>query len=127
VVTAASEAVLSYDSQVIPYHIKIPAMDYEGFLLDPYFDQVTDFIETHLRVTNVLVHCMAGISRSVSFVIAYLMKFRGMKYDEALGFIRSRRSVVVSILIQANPNSGFVTQLKRYRKYLKSHGKISKN
>lgn len=125
-VTASSETAVNYDKQTIPFHIKIQALDYPSFSLEPYFEQVTDFIESQLQVTNVLVHCMAGISRSVSFTIAYLMKYKGLKFDEALSLIQSRRSIVIYSLTQANPNDGFVTQLKRYRKYLKSKGKIYK-
>lgn len=85
---------MNYDKQVIPYHLKIPALDYETFSLDPYFEQAADFIESNLHVTNVLVHCMAGVSRSVSFTIGYLMKYRGMQFEDALNLVRSRRPIV---------------------------------
>ena len=94
VVTSASEASVNYDQQVIPYHLKIPALDYESFSLEPYFEQAADFIDSSLAATNVLVHCMAGMSRSVSFTIAYLMKYRGMGFDDALNLVRSRRLIV---------------------------------
>lgn len=72
-------------------------MDYEGFALNQYFDQAADYLDQHLSITNVLVHCMAGVSRSVSLVIAYLMKYRGMRFEDALNLIRSRRPVVLII------------------------------
>ncbi len=49
----------------------------------------------------------AGISRSVSFVIAYLMKENMWKYDEAYNFVKSKRKTI-------SPNSGFIQQLMRY-------------
>ena len=59
---------------------------------------------------------MAGISRSTTLLIAYLIRYRGMKSDEALQYVRSRRSIV-------NPNPGFWNQLKQYEKILiKRHG-----
>jgi dual specificity MAP kinase phosphatase len=32
---------------------------------------------------NVLIHCLAGISRSPTLAIAYLMKHQSLKSDEA--------------------------------------------
>lgn len=54
---------------------------------------------------NVLVHCSAGVSRSVSIVVAYLMKEKNMSYIKAIDYVRKRRPV-------ANPNYSFVQQLK---------------
>lgn len=51
-----------------------------------------------------LVHCAAGVSRSASFVIAYLMKKRDMLYPDALRYVKERRKVI-------SPNSGFKKQL----------------
>ncbi len=53
---------------------------------------------------KVVVHCIAGISRSASICAAYLIKHRGMSAIEALEFVRSRRRM-------ANPNAGFIGQL----------------
>jgi protein-tyrosine phosphatase len=45
----------------------------------------------------VLVHCMAGVSRSASFVIAYVMRKQGKGFEQALQFVKERRA-------KANPN-----------------------
>lgn len=55
----------------------------------------------------VLVHCMAGISRSASVVVAYLVKFEKMPLPEALRHAKEIRTVV-------NPNPGFMQQLEWY-------------
>ncbi len=59
----------------------------------------------------VLVHCYAGISRSVSVCIAYLMRFKGMSYDKACGFMFDKRPC-------SSPNSKFRLDLARYYTYL---------
>lgn len=56
---------------------------------------------------TVLVHCHAGISRSVAIVLAYLMHMRKISVQDALNLIRSRRPI-------ADPNSGFMHQLELY-------------
>jgi len=53
---------------------------------------------------TVLVHCHAGMSRSVSIVIYFLMKLKKMTYIQALMYIRKHRPI-------AEPNQGFARQL----------------
>jgi protein-tyrosine phosphatase len=49
---------------------------------------------------NVLVHCLQGISRSVTFVVAYLMVVTNEPWDRVLDQVRVKRQ-------QANPNPQF--------------------
>jgi protein-tyrosine phosphatase len=56
---------------------------------------------------GVLVHCWAGVSRSVSCICAYLMESEGYTFHEALNYVRINRPV-------ANPNEGFRQQLELY-------------
>lgn len=56
---------------------------------------------------GVLVHCRAGVSRSASIVIAYLMKYHNLSFSQAQNYVRSRRSII-------NPNAGFITQLLNF-------------
>ena len=55
------------------------------------------------------MHCQAGVSRSVSLVIAYLIRKERISYEVAYEKVRERRPV-------ANPNKGFVKQLKQFAK-----------
>ena len=55
----------------------------------------------------ILVTCIWGKSRSCSFVAVYLIKHRGMTTDQALDFIRSKRS-------QIEPNVNYIRQLRQY-------------
>ena len=54
-----------------------------------------------------MVHCLAGVSRSVSLVIAYFIKHCNMTFQEAYNLIKARRRII-------HPNEGFVSQLKKY-------------
>ena len=61
-----------------------------------------------------LVHCNAGVSRSATFVIAYLMQHEGMSFEQAFRYLRTKRD-------KTCPNPGFVSQLKKYEEMLKEH------
>lgn len=50
-----------------------------------------DWLERHLPSHRILVCCRAGMSRSVSIVMAYLCCVRGMRYDKALQFMMAQR------------------------------------
>ena len=53
--------------------------------LEQFFPQAIDFIHgARLSGGNVLVHCLAGISRSTSLVIAYIMTVVELAWYEAL-------------------------------------------
>lgn len=94
IVTAALESNLNHTQDCIPFYVKYPGQDYEHFSMEPYLDPAADYIHQQLGQTNVLVHCMAGVSRSVTLIIAYLMKYRAMRMEDALTLVRSRRPVV---------------------------------
>ncbi|KAL3749196.1 hypothetical protein ACJRO7_010312 [Eucalyptus globulus] len=80
-----------------------------------YFDECFEFIDEAKRLGGgVLVHCFIGKSRSVTIVVAYLMKKHGMSLSQALEHVKSQRP-------QASPNSGFISQLEDYEKFLQAY------
>jgi protein-tyrosine phosphatase len=74
-------------------------------------DESNKFIEKQLADDKkIIVHCMAGISRSVSLVLSYLMYKYKMSYEKALATVRKNRPI-------ANPNEGFMRQLRKKYEY----------
>ncbi|XP_022138398.1 dual specificity protein phosphatase 1-like [Momordica charantia] len=79
-----------------------------------HFEDCFNFIdEARKSGGGVLVHCFAGISRSVTITVAYLMKKRGMNLAQALEHVKSRRP-------KAAPNVGFMVQLKDFEMALQA-------
>jgi atypical dual specificity phosphatase len=66
--------------------------------------------EAHNRV---LVHCVAGVSRSATVVAAYIMATEGLSAARALREVQAKRNC-------ANPNPGFRAQLIRWEERLAS-------
>lgn len=92
---------------VIPgmVHKTVIVDDIEGATIDHSFDEAVQFIEdAQSKGVGCLVHCFAGMSRSATTVIAYLMKRKGMRLDEAYCTTRKGRPAIY-------PNAGFFKQL----------------
>jgi predicted protein tyrosine phosphatase len=95
-------------------HMYIPVLDLPETNIISSLDQCFTFIDNAIQSGGcVFIHCNAGISRSASVVIAYLMRTECMNYQQAFLHLKKRRSVV-------NPNPGFVQQLKDYEKIIKT-------
>lgn len=63
----------------------------------------------HVNASNVLVHCYAGISRSVSMTVLLLMLMRPMRMSEAVRYVWSRRQI-------AFPEPEFLRQVDEWLK-----------
>ena len=95
-------------------HAYLSIVDHSSIQLLPYLDSLTKFIHDGLTYGEVVfVHCRAGVSRSATVVIAYLMRYYGLALDDALKYVKNRRSVV-------NPNPGFMAQLWKYGAILRN-------
>ncbi|KAG8761197.1 hypothetical protein FRC14_006246 [Serendipita sp. 396] len=66
-----------------------------------------EFKELGAPKNVVLVHCLAGMSRSATLVCAYLLATTSMNTEETIEFVRSKRRII-------QPNYGFQKQLKRW-------------
>jgi len=82
--------------------------DQEDHDASPHFESVRRFTEGALAQGGaVCFHCAAGISRSTTLVLAYLVRAHGMPLREAFALVHSRRKV-------AWPNRSFMRQLIAY-------------
>ena len=95
VLTAAKGVDLTHSKADVPYYLQIQGEDRDGFDLTRFFPQAINFISEALETTNIMVHCLAGVSRSVCLVLAYFIKCKGMTYDEAYRLVKSKRSIVL--------------------------------
>lgn len=81
--------ILSVAQQVKPFFPKdfkykvISVSDTSQSSLIRHFPAAISFIKEAMSKGGVLVHCYAGVSRSASCVIAYLMQEKDMKFQEA--------------------------------------------
>uniref|UniRef100_A0A8C3TDD3 Dual specificity protein phosphatase n=1 Tax=Chelydra serpentina TaxID=8475 RepID=A0A8C3TDD3_CHESE len=86
----------------------IPVEDSHMADISSHFQEAIDFIDCVRRAGGkILVHCEAGISRSPTICMAYLMKTKKFRLEEAFDYIKQRRSLI-------SPNFGFMGQLLQY-------------
>ncbi|XP_010227090.1 PREDICTED: dual specificity protein phosphatase 5 [Tinamus guttatus] len=86
----------------------IPVEDSHAADISSHFQEAIDFIDCVRRAGGkILVHCEAGISRSPTICMAYLMKTKRLRLEEAFDYVKQRRSLI-------SPNFGFMGQLLQY-------------
>ncbi|KAM9301814.1 interferon regulatory factor 8 [Gastrophryne carolinensis] len=89
-------------------YLCITASDSSRQNLVQHFRPCIKFIhENRLRGAGCLVHCLAGVSRSATLVVAYLMAVTPFGWEDCLSAVKSVRSYV-------DPNLGFQQQLQEY-------------
>ncbi len=90
-----------------------PGIEWHRFDIDDcqFFDIYSYLFEVHFIIQEavrenkrVFIHCAAGVSRSATLLLGYLMLEKGMHCDDALEYLRKFRP-------QVDPNPGFMRQL----------------
>ncbi|XP_028988770.1 dual specificity protein phosphatase 22-B isoform X1 [Betta splendens] len=89
-------------------YLCITAADLPTQNLTQHFKQSIMFMhESRLKGEGCLVHCLAGVSRSVTLVVAYIMTVTGLGWQQALAAVKAARPC-------AGPNVGFQQQLQDF-------------
>lgn len=84
----------------------VDCLDLPESNLDIPLRKCIPFIEDAVnKFCNILIHCNAGVSRSSSVAIAYLILVKKYDFEEAYNIVRNARSCI-------KPNSGFEKQLR---------------
>ncbi|XP_072410398.1 dual specificity protein phosphatase 2 [Chiloscyllium punctatum] len=86
----------------------IPVEDSHVTDISAWFREAIDFIDSVKGSGGrVLVHCQAGISRSATICLAYLIHTQRLPLEEAFDFVKQRRGVI-------SPNLSFMGQLLQF-------------
>ncbi|XP_063313030.1 dual specificity protein phosphatase 18 [Pelobates fuscus] len=89
-------------------YLHFPMSDTPDTFLFEHFEIISDKIRiVESNGGRTLLHCAAGISRSPSLCLAYLMKNNGLSLLAAHTLLKKRRPII-------RPNYGFWEQLIRY-------------
>jgi protein-tyrosine phosphatase len=98
----------------------IQIADSTGVNIREHFETTHRFINNALlEKKNILVHCHAGISRSATIVISYIMNLKMMTRLVAHNFVKSKRTII-------EPNYGFHLCLDKFEKELLNSKKDEK-
>lgn len=91
---------------------QIPISDHWSQNLSQFFPEAISFIdEARSQKRGVLVHCLAGISRSVTVTVAYLMQKLNLSMNDAYDIVKTKKSNI-------SPNFNFMGQLLDFERTL---------
>ena len=101
-----------FDEAAFKYH-RIPVKDTWNQDLPSFFAPAFDFINLAKATPNAkcMVHCTAGISRSSTVTIAYVMHTKRSTLHQAYTFVKKYRDVIA-------PNLDFMGELMQFEKSL---------
>lgn len=99
-------------------YTEVEIMDSSHVNILTHFDRCFKAIEEGIQAGGVLVHCVAGMSRSATIVIAYIMKTKGLTLHQAFAHVKKCRPI-------AQPNFGFMKQLEQFEARLRTEGGLS--
>merc|ERR1712242_64465 len=112
IVTLSSHEIPVSITQKLRQYKFIKILDNCQANIQNYFEECFKFIEENLKNDGrVVVHCQAGISRSPTIVMAYLMKKWECSWLDACNYVQKKRSC-------AAPNFSFIGQLLNFESVL---------
>ena len=84
----------------------VELLDIPSFDIKNHIHHCLEYIDECLkRNENVICHCNAGVSRSPTVIIAYLIEYKKMSFKNAFELVKQKRSSI-------RPNDGFLLYLK---------------
>lgn len=108
----------SYPKQDSISYLNININDTPNTNIKQYFKTINKFFNEGISSNkNIYIHCKAGVSRSTTALIAFLMS-KGLDMKTSVNYVISRRKII-------EPNEGFWLQLMEYEREL--YGKNSVN
>lgn len=95
-----------YYGEISCNKIRVPLADYDT-------DDTNKFIENAKKLdeymnepnAKVIVHCAAGMSRSVTLVLTWMIIYKKYKFDEAYDYVANKRPII-------QPNNYYMKFLK---------------
>jgi len=101
----------NYAEGITPLYIEVNDSSDED--LGQHFEEIYEFMDNAIEneTGKVYVHCAAGVSRSSTCLISYLMKKKNWKFAKTKHFVTQRH-------ITTYPNEGFTKQLLEWEKKL---------
>ena len=110
----------AYSERDVDKDVYGPAREFLGLSMDDdcTYDISKDFVECIKFIKTakekqkpILIHCMAGVSRSATVTIAYIMQQHKMSLQDAAAFVFEKRPIIF-------PNIGFIKHLMDFEKKL---------
>ena len=101
ILVCGSELECKFPNEFI--YFKINLNDYIEDSIIPHIDKCIQFINEN-KEKKIFVHCNAGVSRSPSIIIAYLIKELKYSFKDAYNLVKSKRNI--------KPNEKFIKELQ---------------
>lgn len=112
-INAASEVLISQPVNVTQVNLNWRDDFSQDINMNDILFDMVKLIDKYLTNNRkVFVNCFAGVSRSATVVIAYLIYKQNLTYQEAYDFLKSKRYII-------SPNSNFANQLIKLEKKLR--------
>ena len=95
-----------YESNI--NHLCLNLVDNEEQNIIHYFQITNHFIDNIIeKKESLLIHCIAGRSRSVTILLAYMIYKYKYTVEQAIEIVKSKRNII-------EPNKNFIRQLSIY-------------
>ncbi|KAK6060132.1 dual specificity phosphatase, catalytic domain protein [Cooperia oncophora] len=116
IINVTSNLPNTFEDNPAYHYLRISVDDNSSHNLSQYFPEAIAFIDAAARAGDAcLVHCLAGISRSVTICLAYLMAKNKWSLEDAYDLVLRRNASIA-------PNFHFMGQLTEYERHLGVRG-----